>query len=121
MCNTDSLKFNRVLAPPISHFTEKIDIEKAEETALTRDVEVQTMYRDAQVQTNPFTPDFIVPSGEKPEILSIANLYFDHGLPAGQIELNQIEIEREQRIQYSLLLPHTDEASFEVRKRMMVY
>ena len=40
----------------------------------TKTAEVQTMYRDGEAQTNPYTPDYIINKENVPEVLSLANL-----------------------------------------------
>lgn len=47
---------------------------------LTKSVEVQTMYRESESQTDPYTPAYVVPKGENPEVLVLSNL--GHGKPA---------------------------------------
>jgi len=88
----------------------------------TRTVGVQTVYRDSEAQTDPFTPDFILnlkPGQKQPEILSLQGMNQQRGLPAGLIEVEKIEREREKRAFELSLPPMTDEASFLLRKKMM--
>ena len=77
------------------------------------------MYRESEAQTDPYTPNYQVPEGENPEILTIAHLRWGEGLPATFDELETIEMNRE-RIAFEWALPPTsDEASFSLRKRLM--
>lgn len=40
-----------------------------------RTIAVQTIYRDSEAQTNPYTPDYVLVPGEpEPEVLAIAHL-----------------------------------------------
>lgn len=39
-------------------------------------VAVQTVYRESEAQTDPYTPDFVIPEGENPQILDLAQLNF---------------------------------------------
>jgi len=89
--------------------------------AKSRSVGVQTKYRDSEAQTDPFTPKFILKPGSKsrPEVLSIADLTFSKGLPAGLKEIQNIEHEREKRAYEASLPPMTDEVSFMIRRKMM--
>jgi hypothetical protein len=48
----------------------------------TKSVEVQTMYRESESQTDPYTPDYLIPKGENPEVLVLSNL--GHGKPTSQ-------------------------------------
>lgn len=83
-------------------------------------VGVQTMYRDSEAQTDPYTPNFVLKPGEKrPEVLSIAGLTFENGLPAKMEEVRAIEYERKKRAYEASLPPMTDELSFLVRRKMM--
>eukprot|EP00753_Platysulcus_tardus_P015910 PLAT5336.4.p1 GENE.PLAT5336.4~~PLAT5336.4.p1 ORF type:complete len:717 (+),score=376.62 PLAT5336.4:82-2232(+) len=84
-----------------------------------RTVGVQTMYRDSEAQTDPYTPDFTVRPGDEPEVLTLATLTHDHGLPAGLAQVQMIERARKKREFEASLPPATDEASFELRRRML--
>lgn len=85
----------------------------------TKTVAVQTKYRDSEAQTDPYTPDYTVRPGEEPEILTLASLSYGKGLPAGLAEVEMIERARQKRDFEAALPPITDEASFEMRKKMM--
>ncbi len=48
----------------------------------TKTVEIQTVYRyienkilfrESETQTDPYTPDYLVPEGQEPEVLEIAD------------------------------------------------
>lgn len=89
----------------------------------TRSVGIQTMYRDSEAQTDPYTPDYTIKktsaSNEMPEILSLLHLRHNKGLPAGQAEIELIERNRKKKAFEASLPPMTDEASFLLRKTMM--
>lgn len=89
----------------------------------TRSVGIQTMYRDSEAQTDPYTPDYTIKktsaSNEMPEILSLLHLRHNKGLPAGQAEIELIERNRKKKAFEASLPPMTDEASFLLRKAMM--
>jgi hypothetical protein len=57
----------------------------------TKTAEVQTVYRESEAQTNPYTPEYIIDKENVPEVLSIANLRFGKGLPASMAEMDLIE------------------------------
>ena len=80
---------------------------------------VQTMYRDSDAQTDPYTPDYTVRPGAEPEILTLATLSHGQGLPVGRAEVEMIERARQKRLFESTLPPTTDEASFELRRAML--
>jgi len=65
----------------------KIKIEEPK----TKVAEVQTMFRESEAQTNPYTPEYIIDKENVPEVLSIANLRFGKGLPASMAEMDLIE------------------------------
>jgi len=90
----------------------------------TRTVAVQTLYRDSAAQTDAYTPDYVLPPGTKPpEVLKLAGLTV-HGapgssLPAGKAEIEAITLARKKARIEAALPPMTDEAAFEIRKRLM--
>ena len=86
---------------------------------LTKDVECQSMYRDSMAQTNPYTPDHVVPTGTNPEVLTLTALTFGAGLPAGLNEVKMIERARAKREFEATLPPMTDEVSLSLRRTMM--
>ena len=86
---------------------------------ITKSVEVQTMYRESEAQTNPYTPDYTVEEGENPEILLLKNLTYEKGLPLGKKDIEMIEFARAKRDLENSLPPFTDEASLSFRKRLM--
>ena len=57
----------------------------------TKTAEVQTIFRESEAQTNPYTPEYIIDKDNVPEVLSIANLQFNKGLPASMAEMELIE------------------------------
>eukprot|EP00743_Colponemidia_sp_Colp-15_P003486 GILK01003764.1.p1 GENE.GILK01003764.1~~GILK01003764.1.p1 ORF type:complete len:665 (+),score=144.46 GILK01003764.1:160-2154(+) len=85
----------------------------------TRTVAVQTLYRESEAQTDPYTSDYIIRSGAVPEVLTLTHLTYGHGLPASLAEVEMIERAREKRLFESSLPPATDEASFKLRRRLM--
>ena len=84
---------------------------------LTKAVGVQTKYRDSEAQTAPYTPQFVVnEDAEEPEVMMLDNLT---SLPVGLKEVTMIERAREKRALNAALPPITDEASLDLRKRLM--
>lgn len=84
-----------------------------------RTVAVQSVYRESEAQTDPYTPDFVVAEGDEPAVLGLQALTFGKGLPAGKAEVELIERQRQKKAFEAALPPITDEASFELRRRMM--
>lgn len=85
-----------------------------------KDAEVQTMYRENETQTDPYSPEYIIKSGSAhPEVLSIVNLSYGAGLPVGLAEIEMIERARAKRAWESTLPEVVDQASLEKRLRMM--
>lgn len=86
----------------------------------TQTIGVQTIYRESEAQTDPFTPEYVLKEGEdEPELLLLANKKYGDGLPIGLREVHLIERARQKKAFESSLPPLTDEASFELRKKMM--
>ena len=80
---------------------------------------MQTIYRESEAQTIPYTPDFIIDKENLPEVVSIQNLTFGKGLPASMVEMELIEQIREKRAFDNALPPTSDEACFTLRRRLM--
>ncbi|CAH8532006.1 unnamed protein product [Schistosoma turkestanicum] len=59
---------------------------------------VQTMYRDSEAQTDPYSPPYVIINpGENPEVLKLTSFTYGHGLPAGLFEVEKIERDRQRR------------------------
>jgi hypothetical protein len=85
-----------------------------------KDAEVQTIYRDSEAQTAPYAPNYVVKEGEDdPDLLLLKNLTYENGLPLGRNEMNMIEFARSKRELENSLPPFTDEASLNLRKKLM--
>uniref|UniRef100_A0A8C2QGN4 Cilia- and flagella-associated protein 91 n=2 Tax=Cricetulus griseus TaxID=10029 RepID=A0A8C2QGN4_CRIGR len=82
-------------------------------------VGTQTDYRDADVQTDPYSPEYVVCQDTIPELLTLATLTWGRGLPAGQAEVEMIERAREKRAWEASLPPLSDIFHFEKRREMM--
>ena len=107
-----------VLLAPTKAQDPMIPVEEAPEP-LVKSVEVQTAFRESEAQTQPYTPDYFVPEGEDPDVLLLKDLTFGNGLPLGKKDLQMIEFAKSKRILESSLPPFTDEASVNLRKRLM--
>lgn len=59
-----------------------------------KDAGMQTVFRDSEAQTNPYTPAYIVPAGQEPEILLFKKLTYESGLPMGPREMEMVEYTR---------------------------
>ncbi|KAM6097526.1 cilia- and flagella-associated protein 91 isoform 2-T2 [Chlamydotis macqueenii] len=84
-----------------------------------RTVGTQTDYRDGEAQTDPYSPEYVVPSGSVPELLTLATLTWGRGLPAGLAEMEMIERAREKRA-WEATLPAMDNASQIAKRRKMM-
>ncbi len=53
-----------------------------EEIPLKKDQEVQTLYRDSEAQTDPYSPDPVISGSKKPEVISetLMKLKFEFNL-----------------------------------------
>nr|XP_047903621.1 cilia- and flagella-associated protein 91 isoform X2 [Anser cygnoides] len=84
-----------------------------------RTLGTQTDYRDGEAQTDPCSPEYVVPSGSVPELLTLATLTWGRGLPAGLAEVEMIEHAREKRA-WEATLPAMDNASQIAKRRKMM-
>merc|ERR1719271_1352771 len=97
--------------------------------ARTKDVEVfvdgpltvgtQTLYRESEAQTVPYSPEVLVAPGHEPEVLTLTHLQFGAGLPASKLEIEIIERTRQKRIFDAMLPPPTDEFGYMLRAGLM--
>ena len=60
------------LAPPST----EAEKEGALSGPQTRNVMVQTDYRESETQTDPYTPEYVVRPGSQPEVLTLATLSY---------------------------------------------
>lgn len=86
----------------------------------SKTVEVQTVFRESGAQTDPYSPNYEVGKDDVPEVLQIANFKFGEGLPASMTEMQLIEAMREKRAHDFALPPTSDEACFQLRRKLMV-
>ena len=90
-----------------------------QEMGKTKQVGMQTVFRDGEAQTDPYTPNFVIPEGTNPEILLLENLSSSQGLPLGEKEIRMIEHARKKRHVEENMPPFTDEANLNLRKRLL--
>lgn len=108
-----------ILLAPTNDTNPMVPVEEVPEP-LVKTVEVQTMYRESEAQTNPYTPEYIIAEGHDPEVLLIKDMnYTDGTLPLGKKEVEMVEHARRKKDLDSNLPPFTDEASLGLRKRLM--
>eukprot|EP00605_Chrysophyceae_sp_TOSAG23-4_P000950 GSChrysophyteH1.ASY1.ANO1.1050.1 assembled CDS len=107
-----------LLAPTVAATDPSVPLEDVPEPP-QKTQEVQTMYRESEAQTTPYTPDYVVHDGEDPDVLMLKNLSFENGLPLSKKDLDMVFNAREKRDLESHLPPFTDEASMSLRKRLM--
>ncbi|XP_049963450.1 cilia- and flagella-associated protein 91-like isoform X3 [Schistocerca serialis cubense] len=86
----------------------------------TRDRSVQTEYRDTAAQTNPWAPPYFTSGeGSTPEILTLAMLSWENGLPAGMHEVEIIERLRIKRAWEKVLPPMDNPENIQKRKDIL--
>merc|ERR1719149_4763 len=85
----------------------------------TKTVGTQSMYRESEAQTNPYSPDYFIVPNQVPEVLTLTHLTYGAGLPATEAELAIIERTRQKRLFESMLPPPTDEFNLELRSQLM--
>jgi hypothetical protein len=67
-------------------------------TPFSKTIGVQTIYRESDTQTDPYSPEYIYQTNANPpELLALATLTYGMGLPAGIAELEMIERARIKR------------------------
>lgn len=55
-------------------------------------VEIQTIFRESEAQTDPFTPEYVEDrTSGIPEVLTIKDLMYGKGLPASMAEMELID------------------------------
>merc|ERR1719343_74134 len=85
----------------------------------TKTVGTQSVYRESEVQTDPYSPDYYLGPNQVPEVLTLTHLTYGAGLPATEAELKIIERTRQKRLFEQMLPPPTDEFNLEVRAALM--
>merc|ERR1719159_2115784 len=85
----------------------------------TKTVGTQSVYRESEVQTDPYSPDYFIIPNNVPEVLTLTHLTYGAGLPATEMEIKMIERTRQKRLFESMLPPPTDEFSLGVRAQLM--
>ena len=89
-------------------------------TPFQKTVAIQTMYRESEAQTDPYSPEYVFQNQQSPpELLALATLTYGAGLPAGMAELEMIERARIKRAWEQSLPSVDDEGSFAKRLAMM--
>ena len=54
-----------------------------------KDAGTQSVYRESEAQTDPYSPEYVVPKGTDPEVLLLEGLKYGQGLPAGAREVEK--------------------------------
>jgi len=85
----------------------------------TKTVGTQSVYRESDAQTDPFSPEYYIAPDQVPEVLTLTHLTFGRGLPASEAELQIIERTRQKRLFQQMLPPPTDEYSLGARMQLM--
>jgi hypothetical protein len=85
----------------------------------SKTVGTQSVYRESEAQTNPYSPDYFIVPGQVPEVLTLTHLTSSAGLPATEAELAMIERTRQKRLFESMLPPPTDEFNLTIRAQLM--
>ncbi|XP_018355395.1 PREDICTED: protein MAATS1-like [Trachymyrmex septentrionalis] len=80
-----------------------------------KNAETQTDYRDSEVQTEPWEPPYKIVPGHNPEVLTLAHLTWEHGLPAGVHEVHVINRMRIKRAWETILPPIDTSANIKMR------
>jgi hypothetical protein len=95
------------------------DTQRSQMEVFIKTVGTQTDYRDGEAQTDPYTPEYVVKPGTKPELLTLITLAYGRGLPVGLAEVEMIERARAKRAWELTLPPINDASQLEKRLKMM--
>ncbi|CAM9226699.1 unnamed protein product [Scytosiphon promiscuus] len=107
-----------LLAPTLNEDPMEAPMEEPE--SFTKDIGSQTKYRESEVQTAPYSRDFVLdPEADEPEVLMLQGLAHGAGLPVGKREVEMLTHARAKRLLEASLPPFTDEASLALRKKLM--
>lgn len=83
-----------------------VEIQASEDV---RTVGIQTLYRESEAQTLPFSPPYVIgklqPKGTVPELVRLGHLIWGNGLPVTMDELDLIEREQTKRHWFESLPP----------------
>ncbi|XP_069677545.1 cilia- and flagella-associated protein 91-like isoform X2 [Periplaneta americana] len=79
----------------------------------------QTDYRESESQTSPWAPPMFTHCASTPEVLTLANLSWGHGLPAGMHEVEIIERARMKRAWEEVMPTAADRKSIEKMRRII--
>ncbi len=79
---------------------------------------MQTMYRDSEAQTEPYSPEYTIRAGHNPPVLLLANLTYGKGLPAGQKEVELIERAQARQIEEEKMKTMSPVQRRRVRERL---
>lgn len=93
-------------------------VQRAQSPA-TKTMMTQTDYRESEAQTDPYSPEYVVRPGSQPELLTLATLAYERGLPAGLAEVEMIERARAKRAWEATLPALSDMNQLEKRRAMM--
>ncbi|OXU31100.1 hypothetical protein TSAR_016396 [Trichomalopsis sarcophagae] len=79
----------------------------------------QTDYRENECQTLPWEPQYRVPEGQDPEVLTLAHFTWGNGLPAGVHEIDIINRMRKKRAWEEVLPPMDTTANIKARSALI--
>eukprot|EP00931_Biecheleriopsis_adriatica_P118626 TRINITY_DN93989_c0_g1_i1.p1 TRINITY_DN93989_c0_g1~~TRINITY_DN93989_c0_g1_i1.p1 ORF type:complete len:707 (-),score=201.34 TRINITY_DN93989_c0_g1_i1:155-2275(-) len=85
----------------------------------TKTVGTQSVFRESEAQTDPYSPDYNIEPNQVPEVVALTHLTYGAGLPATEAELQIIERTRQKRLFQQMLPPPCDEFGMEVRVQLM--
>ncbi|XP_028046230.1 cilia- and flagella-associated protein 91 isoform X2 [Monomorium pharaonis] len=85
-----------------------------------KNAETQTDYRESEAQTEPWEPPCKFVSGHNPEMLTLAHLTWEHGLPAGIHEVHIINRMRIKRAWEAILPPMDTPENIKIRNSIIM-
>lgn len=119
------LYFQRPLAPQLETVAPGVllaptaplkEIARTPDEERSKDVAIQTAYRESEAQTIPYSPDFVLdPEAPRPHVLLLRDMRGE----VGEKELEIIEHAKAKHRLMDSLPPATDEASLRLRKHLL--
>ncbi|EFN80768.1 AMY-1-associating protein expressed in testis 1 [Harpegnathos saltator] len=86
---------------------------------LYKNAGTQTDYRDSEAQTEPWEAPYKITPGHNPEVLTLAHLTWEHGLPAGIHEVHVINRLRMKRAWEAILPPMDTPVNIKIRNSII--
>ncbi|XP_076379821.1 cilia- and flagella-associated protein 91 isoform X2 [Megalopta genalis] len=112
-------RFNHDILNDVVRTAQKQCYEFLSKSEPYRNIGTQTDYRDSDTQTVPWEPPYRIKKGHNPEVLTIAHLSWNQGLPPGLHELEVINRMRMKKKWEEVLPPMDKPANIKLRTAIL--